>query len=98
MTMSLDAPTWERMMAALTEQAEPEPEPVYDASEAPYKIFRQGAQWVVKNNANMVKAKFGTRQAALKYLRALYANVPGAAKKADQTKWSGKAPKPKKAA
>ena len=62
---------------------------------APYKIFKQGDKWVVKNNANMVKASFKSRDEAVKYLRALYANVGGAAKKADKTKWSGKAPKPK---
>jgi hypothetical protein len=62
------------------------------AGEAPYKIFKiKDDQWVVKNNTGAVKARFKTRAAALKYQRALYKNVPGAAKKADKTKWSGKA-------
>ena len=76
-------------MALLMEQA---------ATEAPYKIFKVGSQYVVKNNTGLVKARFKTRAEALKYQRALYVNVPGAAKKADKTHWTGKAPMPKKAA
>jgi hypothetical protein len=80
------AQEWERLMGALVERA---------ASLAPYKIFRQGGKFVVKNNAGQVKATFETRAEALKYLRALYANVPGAPRKADRTKWTGTAPVPK---
>lgn len=69
------------------------------ANEAPYKIARRDGQWVVVNNANMVKSKFAQdRDKAVKFMRALYANVPGATKKADNTPWSGKAPKPQAAA
>jgi len=78
--------SWERMMAALVEMA---------ANAAPYKIQRRGSQFVVVNNAGMVKATFKTRAEALAYQRALYRNVPGAARRADKTKWTGDAPKPK---
>ena len=67
-----------------------------DLNLAPYKILRRGDSYVVVNNAGMVKATFKTRAQALKYQRALYVNVPGAPKKADKTKWTGKEPKPKK--
>jgi hypothetical protein len=81
------ADQWERLMAAVVLQA---------GSESPYKIFRQGSQYVVKNNAGIVKARFNTRAEALQYQRALYVNVPGAAKKAASTKWTGKATPPGK--
>lgn len=68
------------------------------ANEAPYKIKRAGGKFTVVNNAGVTKATFPTHAKALDYLRALYANVPGAAKKADKTPWTGKAPKPAKAA
>lgn len=61
------------------------------ASDAPYKIFKQGDRYVVKNNTGAVKASFPTRDAALKYLRALYVNVPGAARKAAKTSYTGTA-------
>jgi hypothetical protein len=81
--------TWQHEMDQLIAQE-------VAANESPYKIFRVGSQYVVKNNAGMVKAKFKTRAQALKYQRALYVNVPGAAKKADKTHWTGTAPMPKK--
>lgn len=81
--MAVAPEQWERMMAVLTD------------SLAPYKILRQGEKFVVKNNAGQVKATFKTHAEALKYLRALYVNVPGAPKKADKTKWTGKAKAPK---
>jgi hypothetical protein len=62
---------------------------------APYKIFKQGSGFVVKNNAGQVKARFNDRASALKYLRALYVSVPGAPGKADRTKWTGKEKAPK---
>jgi hypothetical protein len=82
--------TWEAEIAAVIDQHREE---ALNAS--PYKIFREDDIYVVKNNAGMVKARFATRQRALKYLRALYANVKGAPKKADKVKWTGKDPKPK---
>jgi hypothetical protein len=85
----INVSSWEREMAGLMEQA---------ATEAPYKIFKQGDQYVVKNNTGLVKARFKTRAQALQYQRALYSNVPGAAKKAAKTHWTGTAPMPKKAA
>lgn len=68
------------------------------ANLAPYKIKKRGTDFVVVNNANMVKAKFDDRDKAVQYLRALYVNVPGAPKKAADTKWTGKEPKPKDSA
>jgi hypothetical protein len=58
---------------------------------APYKIQRRGNKYVVVNNAGLTKATFTTRAEALAYQRALYVNVPGAAKRADETKFTGKA-------
>jgi hypothetical protein len=58
---------------------------------APYKIKMQGDEYAVVNNAGVTKASFPTRAKALLYLRALYANVPGAAAKAAKKKWTGKA-------
>src|SRR4051812_43658563 len=57
---------------------------------APYKIIKQGTKFVVKNNLGETKATFGDRDAALKYLRALYANVPGAQKRASKVAFTGK--------
>jgi hypothetical protein len=82
----MDVDTWEREMAGLLRE---------EASLAPYKIFKDGDEYVVKNNAGIVKARFKSRAQALQYQRALYVSVPGAAKKADKTHWTGKAPKPK---
>jgi hypothetical protein len=82
--------TWEAEIAAVIDQHREE---ALNAS--PYKIFREGSIYVVKNNAGMVKARFATRQRALKYLRALYVNVKGAPGKAKHTKWTGDEPKPK---
>lgn len=70
------------MMAVIVERA--------DKNMAPYKIFEEDGKFVVKNNAGEVKAKFDKRPDAVKYLRALYANVKGAPDAADRKKWSGK--------
>jgi hypothetical protein len=59
-------------------------------SKAPYKIFKRGGKYVVVNNGNEVKAAFADRDKAIAYLRALYANVPNAAKRAAKNKWTGK--------
>lgn len=66
-------------------------------NEAPYKIAKRDGKICVVNNANMIKATFtdaktdaGNRAAALDYMRALYANVPGAAAAAGRKKWTGK--------
>jgi U3 small nucleolar ribonucleoprotein component len=64
---------------------------------APYKILKRGDQFVVVNNAGQTKATFKDRAKALDYMRALYSQVPGAAKKADKTPWTGKAKPPVKA-
>jgi hypothetical protein len=58
-------------------------------TKAPYKIRKRGSKYVVVNNGNEVKASFADRDKAINYLRALYANVPGAAKRAAKTKWTG---------
>lgn len=59
---------------------------------APYKIKRKDGEWVVVNNTGETKAKFGQdRDKALRYLRALYVNVPGAPKRASKVKYTGKA-------
>lgn len=57
---------------------------------APYKIQKRGDKFVVVNNANEVKGTHATHDGALKQLRALYANVPGAPKVADRKEWTGK--------
>lgn len=58
---------------------------------APYKIVTRDGQLVVVNNSGEVKAKFGKdKAAALKYLRALYANVKGSSGAAARKPWSGK--------
>lgn len=71
---------------------------------SPYKIVTRGGKIVVVNNADQIKATFdkhpddaSNRADALKYLRALYANVPGAPKQADKTPWTGTKPVPAKA-
>ena len=79
---------WEGLMASLEDQALEVL--AADKNMAPYKIFKEGGKFVVKNNAGMVKARFDKRPDAVKYLRALYANVKGAPDAADRKKWSGK--------
>lgn len=59
------------------------------ATLAPYKIFKVGSKFVVKNNAGDVKATHDDRDAATQHLRALYANVPGAGRAAARKKWTG---------
>jgi ribosomal protein L40E len=65
---------------------------------APYKIQKRGGKFVVLNNTGEVKSTFDSHDKALSYMRALYVSVPGAAKRADRVKFSGKAktriPKP----
>jgi hypothetical protein len=56
---------------------------------APYKIVKRGKKWTVVNNIGETKATFKTRTAALAYQQALYKNVPGAAKMAATTPWTG---------
>lgn len=58
---------------------------------APYKIQKRGDKFVVLNNIGEVKGTFPTREKALAFQRALYANVPGAAKRAAKVPFSGKA-------
>lgn len=58
---------------------------------APYKIVKRGSRFAVVDNAGITKATFPTRTAALAYQRALYVNVPGAAKRAETVKYTGKA-------
>lgn len=62
---------------------------------APYKIVKAGGKWTVVNNAGLTKSSFpGTPEGykqALKYQAALYVNVPGAAKRASNVKFSGEA-------
>lgn len=58
---------------------------------APYKIVPRGSKFVVVNNAGLTKATFDTEAEARDYQKALYANVPGAAKRAAKTKFTGKA-------
>ena len=58
---------------------------------APYKIVKRGDQFAVVNNIGETKATFDSHAKALAYQRALYVNVPGAAKRADKVKFTGKA-------
>lgn len=58
---------------------------------APYKIVPVGDKFAVKNNAGETKATFATKAKANDYLQALYANVKGAAKRADKVPFTGKA-------
>lgn len=75
---------WETKMDLVVEAAKPPP------NLAPYKIQKRGDEFVVVNNKGEVKARFKSRDAALKYQRALYVNVPGAPGKAEKKPWSGK--------
>lgn len=56
---------------------------------APYKIIPDGGKFKVVNNTGDTKATFDSRKKALAYLRALYANVPGASKRANKVAWTG---------
>jgi hypothetical protein len=56
---------------------------------APYKIVPKDGKFTVVNNAGLVKATFDDRDKALAYLRALYANVKGAASRAAKVKFTG---------
>lgn len=58
---------------------------------SPYKILKHGNKWTVVNNTGETKSTFDSHDKALAYLRALYANVGGAAKRAEKVKFSGKA-------
>lgn len=62
-----------------------------DLSGAPYKIVPKGGKFQVVNNLGVVKATFDDEAAARKYQKALYANVPGAAKVAENKPWTGDA-------
>jgi hypothetical protein len=62
------------------------------ADNAPYKIVKAGDKFNVVNNAGIVKASFDSEEKARSYQKALYANVPGAAKAADRKPWTGNAP------
>lgn len=68
---------------------------------APYKIVPVGKKFAVKNNIGETKATFDTEDAARQYQKALYASVPGAAKRAEDHKFTGTArrrgPAPEKA-
>lgn len=74
-------------VGTITEQAAGAPA----GANAPYKIERRGGKYVVLNNTGAVKATFDSRPKALAYLRALYANVKGAAKRAGKVGFTGKA-------
>jgi hypothetical protein len=78
----MEAAAWEQEMTDVMEQA---------AMNAPYKILKRGAKYAVVNNVGETKATFKTRAEALKYQRALYVSVPGAAKRAARVHWTGKA-------
>lgn len=82
---------WEADMAFLTAQHERETAKAPSGANAPYKIVKRGSSFAVVNNTGETKATFEDRQKALKYLRALYVNVPGAAKRAKKVGFSGKA-------
>jgi hypothetical protein len=90
-TAATEAQVWEREMALLVGVADRAIDAKTPAgANAPYKIQQRGSSYVVVNNTG-VKATFPDRAKALAYLRALYANVPGAAGRADKVKFSGKA-------
>ena len=57
---------------------------------APYKIVKRGTKFAVVNNAGLTKATFDDENKARAYQKALYANVPGASKRADKMPWTGK--------
>lgn len=92
---SRPARQWESNMAFLarlhTDERREAAAKTPSGANAPYKIFKSGGEWVVKNNTGEVKARFKDRDKALAYLRALYVNVKGAPKRADKTKFTGKA-------
>jgi hypothetical protein len=58
---------------------------------SPYKVVKVGKKFTVVNNAGETKATFKTKAAALDYQAALYANVPGAARRASKVPFTGKA-------
>lgn len=62
-----------------------------DLSASPYKIVEKDGQFQVVNNMGKVKATFKTKEAARQYQKALYANVPGAAKLAQNKPFTGDA-------
>lgn len=82
-----DEKTAVRIWAALLTQWAATP----SGANAPYKIVKKGGKFAVVNNTGDTKASFDDRDKALAYLRALYTNVPGAAKRADKVKFTGKA-------
>jgi hypothetical protein len=83
---------WESDMGFLLALAERElAADTPSGANAPYKIIKTGTGFKVSNNTGETKATFKTYQEALKFLRALYVNVPGAAKRADKVKFTGKA-------
>lgn len=60
---------------------------------APYKmVTRAGKHYVVNNSGQTKGGPYDDPKDADKLLKALYANVPGAAAKAAKTKWTGSAP------
>jgi hypothetical protein len=81
-----DPRMWERMMAAVLDTEEA-------AQHAPYKILRRAGKYVVVNNIGETKATFKSHAEARDYQKALYAAVPGAARQASKTHWTGKAKK-----
>lgn len=98
--IATDVVQWEAEMGLLLSVAERELDAqAPPGANAPYKIVKSGDGFAVRNNTGETKATFPTRAKALAYLRALYANVPGAAKRADKVPFTGKArtriPKPK---
>lgn len=82
---------WEGDMAFLVAQYRREQAAAPSGANAPYKIRKSGEAWQVVNNTGEVKATFDSHDKALKYLRALYVNVPGAAKRAKKVGFTGKA-------
>ena len=58
---------------------------------APYKIMKRNGKFAVVNNAGVTKAIFSDEENARDYQKALYASVPGAAKAAAKTPWTGTA-------
>lgn len=74
-----------------TETTEAAAKKMPSGANAPYKIIPVGKKFVVKNNAGETKATFDKRAAAVDYLQALYASVPGAKKRAGKVAFTGKA-------
>jgi hypothetical protein len=90
--VSIVAADWQQEMALLLSVAEREIDAqTPSGANAPYKIVKHGSGFAVVNNMGAVKATFKTREQALAYQRALYVNVPGAAKRAAKVKFSGTA-------